>query len=156
MKTIYLETSTFRGGMCCDAIHYYGRLSWKNNDGVREDLEIQKKLSREEAHRLTEHDGYEYKWRAGNTTGRFEKEEEIIELAMKEYKKIFPDCDCILVKGRYNTCEPQEILCGPEEYAKQVNELYAEAERIGFWDNDKRMTQIENRWIILNKEYGVE
>lgn len=158
MRSIYLQISTFQGGFAINAIHYYGCLKFRTNEieyGTKT-IEIEKVLTREEAVKLTKHDGGDFKWKKGMSTTRFENEAEIKAIALEKYKSLC-DGEAILVLGRYGIVEPQEILDGPEEYKKKVNKLYSEAVAIDFWEkDDKMMTQICDKWNKLNKKFGVE
>jgi len=87
-------------------------------------------------------------------TTRLASESEVIEIAISIWKERFPDA-LILVRGRKYIAEPQFALAGPQILVNELNILYNEAEKIGWWDRDGgAMWEVEDKWYALLRGEG--
>lgn len=146
-KIVYLETTTYKGGPCYWATHYYGRLV--SDDGDLDHVDLEFTLSASQAEKMTAGDeGYTY--REGDHSMRFESEDAVIALALATYKQHFPEAD-ILVLGCHSTCEPRPILDGPSPLKEQVTAMYEKCEKLGWWDgeNEAKCLRIDKEWQAL-------
>lgn len=163
MKQVNLHITSWRG-ISIGANHWYGELLWtvdkERVDGSSmKTHRLSKKLTASEARELRKLDGqwnWSFKWCAGMKTERLDSEDEVIELAIAEYKKHCLDAG-ILVLGDYATSGPHLVLDGPPEFVKKAANLYKQAEAIGWWDRDlEKMRAISDRWEKLKHAFGVE
>lgn len=123
---VVLEITSWQG-MSFGATHYYGALVGYN-DGNYLKCDIKKIMSKEDAKELSEKDDWKYK--AGNTTTRFNSEDEIRTIALKTWKTLFPKCNALL-EGRFACAEPQKCLwIKNSKYINKLNELWKENESI--------------------------
>lgn len=124
--------------------HYYGKLSvahkselyisdsggmgsrsssteWKN---LPEDVELKRKIDKEEAEYLNEKDGsINMGLKEGDETIRFRTEEEVIDAAKKAFREFFDkDADC-LVEDDGPYCEPDIMFDGPTELVERYNAM---------------------------------
>jgi hypothetical protein len=140
IKICYLEINTFVG-YCIGAIHYYGHLTFEDKK-----KNIKCKLNKQQAENLSTSD---YKYKIGMTSERFETEEEIINIAKKNWKKIYPPAE-ILIKGRSGILDPQQCIAGNKILKDKINILWKQAEKIGGYEGDeKQMTKISDKYMKI-------
>ena len=147
-QIVYLEITSWYG-ISIGAEHYYGKLS--GSDTV---VELERTLTSRQAKELNKKDSMKY-LKEGSKTGRFDTKEEIIEVALFEYKKHFPDAK-ILILGRSSLAEPQKILDAPKQIRDKGNLLFAETEKIewiekyGFYyrtkEDEKKIDALSRKW----------
>lgn len=123
---IVLEISTWCG-MSFGAEHYYGTLKgYIKGEMVHRDIE--KTLTVKEANYLSKKDDWKYK--VGNKTNRFTSKDEIRKIALKEWKKLFPN-GSVLLEGSVSSAEPMKVLWTKRTaYTKKLNQIYEENENI--------------------------
>ena len=148
---IYLKITTWRG-MSLGAVHYYGKLNSNNYDD--KSIELRKKMTSHEAAKLNKLHGYGSLYKAGSSTEGFDTKDEIIELAMREFKNHYPNVR-ILILGDAVYSEPKKILWCEEEpgIIEIVDNMISECKEINWWEgnNPKRMDQLSDNWEqILN------
>jgi len=114
-------------GMCPGAIHYFGTIDSR-------DMEMKT------VHIDGDHDLY--------------SEEAVIKEARRWFRKNAKRGDIMLLGGAAYR-DPQKVLCGPAEFKKKGNALYAKAEAIDFWEKDEaRMQKLSDQWDVLIEKYG--
>lgn len=127
MSTVVnLEITSFQG-VSVGAEHYYGKL--KSYDPYQT-FEIEKVLTEREAAALRIKDDWPG-FKAGDKTTRFNTRDEIIEIAERDYKKIFVGAK-VLTLGSSTSAEPQEILDAPKPIMRKGNEMFQEVEAMGW------------------------
>ena len=145
---VYLEIASYRG-LVGGAIHFYGTL--RDEGKTRVDLTY--KLSARQAAHFSQRDGFGYTWNRGMRSSRFESEDALRDVAIREYKTHFPQAT-ILVEGNRATAGPRYPLDGPPKFLTDALKLWNEAERIGWWDNDAKMDKLWRDWQSLLTAYG--
>jgi hypothetical protein len=131
-RIVYLEISSFIG-RSFGAIHYYGCLSGHCPEYKK--VRLERKLSAREAAELNKvHDWRLY--REGYLYEGFDTKDEIMHLALSDYKKHFPDAD-ILIMGSSAIADPQPVLDGPPDFKDMVNAWVDEADRIGGYEGNE-------------------
>jgi len=118
-KVIHLEITTW-AGMSIGAIHYYGKLVGEDEQGEYKKVEVEKGMTAREARAMNKLDGTRGLYKAGSTTSRFDRREQVIERALEIWKDHFPEGEILLI-GSSSTVDPQEVLVGPEELKTVVN-----------------------------------
>jgi hypothetical protein len=158
MKVVYCTLSSWVDRVQ-GAEHYYvdlsrGRFSDKVAEKVYHNLTLSE-AERLNRRRLQDPEYPEPQWKAGEEIGYFFDRERAVRGAVAAYKELFPGA-IILVEGDIGTCEPQPILDGPPEVMRAINELVAEAEEIGWWEEDEEAMQaISDAWkAIWIPEFG--
>ncbi len=130
-QVVYLDITSF-SGVSIGAEHYYGKLVCSGDE--YKTIELEKKLTSRQAKELNKKDGYGSVFRADSLTGRFDTEQEIISLAIVEYKKHFPEAK-ILLLGDSASAEAKKVLDAPsKELQEKCNALFNEQKKIG-WIN---------------------
>jgi len=158
-RIAYLKITSFMEIGSIGASHYYGSLVGYNPDYNK--IDIEKTKSKADAKKLNSLDRETYH-REGQKTSRFETKEEIINIALVEYKNHFPEA-CILILGNNAKAEPQKILDAPSDILSKGNKMFEESEEIGwiqkhgFWyrpkDKEERIDELCYEWYKLLKEY---
>ena len=141
----YLDTSCWEG-ISLDATHYYGKL-WNGNEIVQ----VEKKLTQEEADKLNKKDGVRC-YKQDSVTERFEKEEDIIRFSKEVYKRRFPKSK-ILLLGSPCSIQPRVVLDCPKGFdSAKAMQIYLEAEKLDFYansKNDAKMDKLMEQWKEL-------
>jgi hypothetical protein len=138
LKICHLSISSFRG-ISPGAIHFYGSL-WYGGERV----ELKKKMDAKQAAYLSTKD---YKYHAGEITERFNSENEILDIAIKLWKKYYPEAD-VLLEGSSGVLDPQKCLDGPSILKKRINELWQQSREIGGWNgNLGKMKEIADEYL---------
>jgi len=148
---VHLVIQTY-SGIVAFAQHYYGYLTAK---GSSKRVDLSHKLTAHQSANLNRADGPGANWKPGQTTGRFETEDEVRATAIRSYKEHFPGA-VALVEGSPTYSGPHEILDGPPTFVQAGADLFAEAEEIEWWDhreNDDLMGEICDEWDALVKKY---
>jgi hypothetical protein len=154
MKAVFLKVLTWVGTTNPNyerkPEHYYGTLIRKSTNTT---VEVKYVLSEADVRKLREED---FKYKAGDTSGRFFDRNYLIEQAKQLFVQRFPDCE-ILFEGDPTTLDPQPVLIGPDDFVKRANDLVAKAEANDWWEGDeKKMKKICNEWEKLCQDYGVD
>lgn len=149
LKRCNLHISSYVG-ISPGASHYYGSLHYYNNKGEYKDIKLKHRLTAEEAKLLS---GQDFTYEKGEWSERFNSEDEIRELALKEWKKRFPD-SVILLEGSSSCASVQHCLGGPRELKAKINVLFKEAEKIDWYEKDEDlMTKIDDDYMNLLKAW---
>jgi len=128
--------------------HYFGKIRFGDAH-----IECTKLVSQKDAERFNQFDRWQ-SYKVGMVTTRLASESEVIEIAISIWKERFPDA-LILVRGRKYIAEPQFALAGPQILVNELNILYNEAEKIGWWDRDGgAMWEVEDKWYALLRGEG--
>ena len=161
----YLTISSYRG-LSFGAQHYYGTITFHVYRVGEKRLDVQKKLSKQEAIALNKKDGYSGGYTShhpGELTTRFDTEQSLVKYAQtlfsdtvqKQYPKIH-----FLVQGRTGIIEPQLVIAG--DMCKEVTRINELAERLeglhddGGWDEHRsRMDKICDEWMKLAIGLGI-
>jgi len=148
-KYVVLEISSWQG-MSLGAEHYYGKLVGEKDDNYIK-YELEKIMSKKDAERLSKKDDWKYK--EGRGTSRFENEDEIREIAIKEWQKIFPNA-CALLEGRSISAEPMKCLKVKNENLKEkLNKIWEENEVISHISRNYNKIDIlcDKYWKLLER-----
>lgn len=127
-KIAVLELTSWIG-MSAGAKHFYGKL-WMH----KEKIELEHPLSVSEAKERNSNDPT-FAWRAGNKVSGFDTETEVRSLAISLCKK--DQGIKLLLEGNYAVADVQKAVYGDPVIVARINELYARADVIGFWDHDE-------------------
>lgn len=153
-KIVYLHVSSFMWIGSLGAEHYFGSLYCNFEDELKE-TKLTHKLTEKQAKSLNDKLGFDggfFLYNKGQESEQFWTEAAIESVALKTYKKHFPQA-AVLIRGDFAACGPQEILDCPTEYRKRLEELYDEAVEIGFYENDfEEMSKITDKWDKVIKE----
>lgn len=132
------------------ATHYYGNLASLNE--TCHSVDVTFKLSKEDAKYLNEIADMKgtIGYKAGESSERFNRREDLIKSAKKQFRKIFPGAK-VLVLGNTGYVEPQIILVGPKQFKDKINKLANEYEELD-WDRKEdraRISLLEKKWQKL-------
>lgn len=144
-RIVYLQISSHIG-ISLGAIHYYGKLH--GNREANHTVDVWKRMTRREATKLTKGDSFGFKYRAGNTTRRFETKELLRIHADTLLRKHFPSA-VILLEGSWAVYQPQRVLWSEDPVIKDtVNAMYEVCEALGWWDrgNDDLVDKVWSEW----------
>jgi hypothetical protein len=124
-------------------IHYYGSLNFE-----KETINLKAPLNEKEAELISDH---WYKYHKGEMSERISSSEKVIKIALKTWKKKFPNA-VILLEGSSGCGSVQKCLDGDEKLKNKINKLYEQAEKIGWYEgNEKIMTKINDKYAKLIK-----
>lgn len=143
---VTLEISCWKG-ISLGATHYYGSLVGYNNEEYCR-YDIEKVMTQADAKRLSKKDSFKY--REGNKTTRFETKEEIRQLALAQWKQLFPN-GTVLLEGRSAYADPQKCLAATNQgLFEQLNALWKEYEKIPqVKQNYSKIDELCNRFDAL-------
>lgn len=147
---VYIEITSFIG-VSIGAKHYYGHLIGYK-DGEYTSIELYNCLSAREARKLNRDSWFDAAFREGDMYAGFDTKDDIINLALVKWKHYFPDAS-ILVLGDIAYGKPQEVLVGPEDYKKQINE-WAEQFPRGNWTSVSE--RLSDQFIKYRREYIIK
>ncbi len=156
-KIVFCTVTTWVGSSVCYAEHFYARLRRRSRKGP-EEIDLEYRVNSEEAKKLNEDDtlGTSAEYKAGETSERFFCLSKIKRVAAREYKKLMPGSE-LLILGASTTMEPQEILGGPPGLRRPANVIFRRCERLGWWDkgNDTTVQGLSDKWVLLLKKYSL-
>jgi hypothetical protein len=141
---VYLDITTYRGGVSLGAIHWYGKLKpWKGKS-----VELQCVLTGAQAQRLSDST---FTFDAGDRTIRWESREKLIECAIDMYKEYFPGAKVLLLGG--NRAMPCRVIAGlSDSVAARMSAIFQEGEDLGWYgrrDDYDEANDISDRWFDL-------
>lgn len=145
---VYIETSTW-SGISPGAIHIYAELRCNG-----ESISLTKKLSARSAATVNKsREGLLYRpFKAGDDVDFFDSYEEIEKIALRQWKKEFPDAE-ILILGSASACDPQKVLFHPTpNVIIEANQLYDEFESFEGYQYKKnwpKAEEIQEQWDRL-------
>ncbi len=147
LKFVYLEITSWVG-LSIGAEHYYGKLIIS---GTREkSVDLTKKLSDRECFYLNKKDSLSgiIRWKAGQTTKRFNTEADLERLAIKIWKKKYPKYDALL-EGRSSILDPQKPLDARKKVVlNKLRKFWIDAEATGGYEGDeKAMDKISDEYM---------
>jgi hypothetical protein len=150
---VYLSISSFIG-ISPDAEHCYGELTWYSLNDCRKKYRITHKLTRTMALMLNKKDSYfGFKHLVGEVTDRYETEKELIDDAVKYFKRYIKESQ-VLINGDIGIANVREVLVGPEPWKSRINALYKRWVECDGYDNkieaniiDKEYIKISGRWV---------
>jgi len=157
MNTIgHLEISSWTWIGSIGAEHFYGKIKI---DKPSETIELEHKMSAKMAKYLNKKDGTEdfCRYRQGETTNRFDTEDEVILFGLTYFKTRFPKG--ILIQGDHCIRSAMyPVIYVPEElqsWMDKVNKLVKEWNDIDGYDGGKgkRAEQIDREWYKMIKPY---
>jgi hypothetical protein len=151
LTVCYLRINTWVGSSVCCAEHWYGKLICGPR-GDSKEIEVEYVLNKEEAKRLEDDDPCPtHPYKAGETSHRFLSKAALLKAAAACWKTHFPSAR-FLIEGDPSASEPQWIISGPEDVKERVNALFAECERLNWWDGDsKQVARLCNDWMRIWK-----
>lgn len=142
-----LHVTTWKGsGTVWWAQHYYARLKF---NGEEDDIDYV--MNAEEAEKLSEDD---FKWKAGDTTGRFFTEEKLRAAAEEQARAKGVTW---LIEGESCVCDPQKIIFGADQaIVDQLNAIYAKCEANDWWEGDEpTMEALSKEWRAIAFPAGI-
>lgn len=142
-----LHVTTWKGSSTVWwAQHYYARLKF---DGEEDDIDYA--LTAKEAAKLSDDD---YKFKAGDTTGRFFSEEKLRSVANEVARAKGIKW---LIEGETSICDPQRILYGEDQaIVDQLNSIWDKCEANNWWEGDEpTMEALSKEWKTLAFEHGI-
>lgn len=158
LKIVSLEISSWRG-ISIGAVHYYGKLICYPGD--YSEVEILRTLDEDAAFKLTKqknnnkNPNFFVEYTKGMKVKEFDNPGEIKEIALKIWKKHFPDA-VILQEGRSGIAMPQITLAADDkDLMKQINEWANRIEELGGYDRDNgdEVDKIcDEYWKIVTEE----
>lgn len=160
-KTYHLEISTFRG-ISFGAEHWYGNLSYYDEDGEYQRDQIEKQFDMEEAKKLDIKDKgrgtYARAVRLGtNFTNRFNSKEELRKKAVEIVKSFGGE---LLVEGNQCYVEPKPVLYTtldlPLDKIQNVVDRYTEFEQTTNKTDDELWDQLDNEYFDYFKPFIIE
>lgn len=168
MKTVDLVLTSWVGTSAIGAMHYYGRLVWRNpasTDWKDRNIEheLRRLMTRKEiaiANKEMREDGYKGAWlnkdNGPHLTRGFYSYDEVRAFAIKTAAELFKGEEYILCERDTGCLSASPLLAYPERYRKQaerINALAEEWHRIGGYEgNEKRAREIDKEWFNLMKE----
>ena len=145
----FLEITSWQG-VSIGAEHYYGKIITHN---PYSHVELKRKLTAKQAAKLSKKDKWDY--RPGAETDRFDTKEQIIKIAVAQYKSIMPSAR-MLVLGSSSSVEPKQVLDANKSIMEKCNKIYAEFEKIpwinrgGFWyrnlGDEEKIEELTTKW----------
>ncbi len=135
---VYCEITTYIGTAVAWAEHWYANLV-RDARSLPKRIELKQTLTESGAARMNRREGGD--WTAGEKTNRFFSEERLKEVAILEYKLLFPEAT-ILVEARSGVCDHQPILDGPAEVVATANRFVKRAREVGGWEGDEDAMQV--------------
>jgi alkanesulfonate monooxygenase SsuD/methylene tetrahydromethanopterin reductase-like flavin-dependent oxidoreductase (luciferase family) len=104
-------------------------------------------MSEDDAKALNEKDKrWEARYEAGDKTSRFNSHKELLDFAIANWKKYFPDGE-VLIVGDDN--DPNDVIAGDDqEVVDRLNRLVEKAEAIDYYEGGQfdRMCKISDLW----------
>ena len=125
-QIICLSVSSYVG-TSVGAEHYYGKLSNYDYDDTTEIQLMRKIIEEKERQHLSKK--LQHPLKIGYAVEGFTTEQHVIDVAIQEYKKHFPDAKVLLL-GERRRMRPHKILRGPRQLKTQCNRIYREYEGI--------------------------
>jgi hypothetical protein len=162
-KKITLDITSFKG-ISLGAIHYYGKLKYKNESLKLEVIRLENTISAEEAEVWNAHERRTYpgkkkywNWEAGDTYDGFSRKSDMWDEAIKICKELFPEGSYYIVQGGYSYIEPQLIVYGfDEEVTEKLNIIASKHMNLN-WDNKEEREEIlrlEKEWSDIIEPLG--
>ena len=130
----YLTLTSFEGVLAF-ASHYYATIKYRD-----EEHDVEHKLSSREAADMNKTDGrsgVETPWSPGDSTSRYRSKDDAIKHALLTWRELVPNAK-VLILGSLVYSEPQPILDGLSEIAKDLNDLHQQCEDLGWWDGSNK------------------
>ena len=143
---VYLEITSWRG-ISIGAIHYYGSMVVCN--GKLTKTPLMRKITKAAQIELARQDGGDRHlslYPVGSETERWRSKDALRRAAIRWFNKRYSTEDSMLIEGSFTTCEPQTVLHGKEPFRSAINELCEQAEECDYWEDEKAMDRICNRW----------
>lgn len=141
---VYLSITSFRG-LLGWAEHYYGRLRCGEQEA-----DLQHVLTAAEARRANDKQDYGG-WKKDDFTIAFSTEEAVIAEARRNWRGTLPDTALLVIASH---CEigPFEVLDGPPELVKKLNDINTRAQKV-WWRRDRstdsQMNALCKEWETL-------
>lgn len=146
---VCLEIQSWRG-ISFNATHYYGKLRSYASNGQFTHADVEQVMTAEVAARLNKKDDTNGLYEAGDTTGRFDTRAAVIEAAVAQWRKSFPQ-GLILVEGRHWR-DPCPVLVAPTpEFSQSAAGLWNQYRlwRDPYRQAPKTAVKLEARWERL-------
>jgi len=147
LKFVHLEVTSWTG-ISIGAEHYYGSLVVSGDR--KKTFELNRKLGDRECFYLNKKDSMPsiIRWKAGQLTIRFNTITQLETLAIKIWKKKYPEYDA-LVKGRSSILDPQEPLDARKKAVfNKLHKFWVDAEATGGYEGDeKAMDKISDKYM---------
>lgn len=152
-KIILLSVKQFMGFS-----HYWGTMIETREDAYIE-TEVERCMTAAEAEQRNRRENITrddvFHWQEGSTTSEFDSQEQLFESAIQLFNEKYRSKYQWLMVGQRATYPPYLVLVGPFETKTQLNNLWLEAESMGWWDhkeNDTRMDEFEKEFFRIFEE----
>lgn len=131
--------------------HFSGKLSGYVN-GEYHTHQLEHPLTTKEALALNKKDEISHRfsrYKKGMLSDRFNTRAELERVAIKEYKRVYPDA--VALFGSFGVAGAMRCLDGPKAFKKRMNELYAERKKIGGYERSpERAAEIDHEaWEMI-------
>jgi hypothetical protein len=146
----------------CYAEHYYGTMvngrTTPKFEAKR--VEVNHPLTASEcaeANKAQEIRDFESRFKPGDLSVQFLKEEEVLEAAKQQWKEAFPVCQVLIVGSYGSWGHGCKILDGPEEFVTVGNAILKRCDDIDWWERDfEGMKPMEAEWKALFEKFKLE
>jgi len=131
--------------------HYYATLKYDDKDGKYQTIELNNILTQKMATYLNKKERCS-SYRKGDESLRFDTPEDAVKVALKKCKELGIKVDLIL--GGSCSASVSEALWGDKAVVKRINELYEEANEIGWYSHPKYPIQEQDdRMEAIDEEF---
>ncbi len=156
MKPVCLQISTFSGGYCPEASHFYGWLAGYDQDGKLKQEPVEFTMTARQARDANRREKTPGLYKKGSRSSSFDSEKEVAEAGKACYKTYFPDAH-VLYQSFFSCCDPKPVIDGPEEFVRLANEIYRRFEVNGFWEaiNKEEAAACWDDWNRLIKRFDL-
>lgn len=148
----YLSISSYVGTVAW-AKHYYGRIrTYSQVTDKYDEFDLERKMTTKEARQSNKKAGAVI-FRPGDMTKQFYSQDEIFEVAKKEYSKIAPEGSILLV-GYPGSMDPCRCLYGPQSLLDNANRIWEAFESNDGWEGDNNIAKkLCDEWDNLFKKH---
>jgi len=153
MKYAVLNISSWYG-VSIGAQHFYGALSFDDEHGKYNRIELERRLTHETARILSiqRKDDLYY---SGAMTEAFNTRKHVRRAGIRLWKKLCPHTD-FLLEGSYVVANPQKCISGPAEIRIKINDFFRRSAATGGYEKDeKAMDAIFYEYRAYLKTIGV-
>jgi len=148
LNIVYLDLLDW--GASAGGEHYYAKIKFEDKNGKYQSIELVNTLTQKMATYLNKKERCK-DYQKGDESLRFDSPKDAVKVAIKTCKELDHRFDLIL---RGHTGGITEALWGDNEKVKRINELYEEAESIGWYshprfpnkEKDDRMEAIDDEF----------
>jgi len=137
--------------------HYYATLKYDDKDGKYQTIELNNILTQKMATYLNKKescsdDDLSFRYKKGDESLKFNTPEEAVKVAVKKCKELGIKVDLILSGSC--SASVSEALWGDKAVVKRINELYQEANEIGWYSHPKYpIKEQDDKMLAIDMEF---